>query len=131
MPIDSASRTKFRHEIINWGTSNSSKERAGGRKDYGAVRYFMFAALLAKTDIDWLALDKGELPVSRAAGLLLKKMEEYGNFGLQYLHEKLMDSPELFRREAAFFDIFNEIHQELHKDETKEEVETALEPDPL
>jgi hypothetical protein len=131
LPIDKDELTKFRHEIKFWGNVGGTKGRAGNRKDYGLIREFMFAALLARTDIDFIALEKGEIPVSEAASKLLRKMEEYGNYGLQYLYEETLDRPELFRREAGFFDIFDEIHRKYHPETIPSEAESELTPDDL
>lgn len=43
--------------LVFWGTAEARK----GRKAYPALRSYIFMALVAKTDVDWIALDKGEI----------------------------------------------------------------------
>ena len=62
----------------------------------------MFAALIAKTDIDFIALDKGEMPIKKAVDSLMQTMEEYINWGLDYISEKMEDNPNYFFKETAF-----------------------------
>ena len=45
----------------------------------------MFAALIARTDVDLIALDKGEIKPSKVVDQLIAKMEEYANFGFDYI----------------------------------------------
>ena len=54
---DKAKRKDFGWAIENWGTA----EARGGRKQYGQIREYMFMALVARTEIDWIALDKAIL----------------------------------------------------------------------
>lgn len=54
---DKAKIKSFGQPIQYWG----NQENRLGRKSYGEIRQFMFAALVAKTDIDLIALDKDEI----------------------------------------------------------------------
>ena len=40
------------------------------------------------TDIDLIALDKGEISVKKIVDQLMDKMEQYANFGFSYMQEK-------------------------------------------
>lgn len=40
------------------------------------------------TDIDLIALDKGEISVKKVVDQLMDKMEQYANFGFSYMQEK-------------------------------------------
>ena len=51
----------------------------------------MFAALVAKTDIDLIALDKGDIKPSKIVDQLMDTMEQYANFGFDFIKEKLED----------------------------------------
>lgn len=96
-------RKKFGWPIRNWGNVEARK----GRKSYHELTLFMFVALVARTDIDFIALDKGEISVRKAVDALIQKMEEYANYGFHYmLHEKLEVNPNYFYRNSAFLDIF-------------------------
>ena len=63
-------------------------------------------ALLARTDVDYIALDKGELQVQRAVADLKKKMEEYANYGFDYIHEKLEEDSNWLSRGSSLLDTF-------------------------
>ena len=77
-----------------------------GRVSYGRIREYIFAALIARTDIDFIALDKGEITVRKVVDMLIEKMEEYANFGFAYINEKMEDNPEYFFKESAFIRLF-------------------------
>ena len=78
----------------------------------------MFAALIARTDIDFLALDKGELTSRKVVDQLMDKMEQYANFGFTYIAEKMEDDPNYFFKETAFLHLFLSF---LKKDEEQDE----------
>lgn len=97
--INDASKLKpFGYPIVNWGTG----EARLGRSQYPRLREYMFAALIAKTDVDLIALDKGEINPSKVVDQLIDKMEEYANFGFSYIKEKLEDDPNYFFGDTAF-----------------------------
>lgn len=50
---------------------------------------YMFAALIAPTDIDFIALDKGDISPSTVVDKLIHKMEEYANFGFDYIQQRM------------------------------------------
>lgn len=54
---DKAKKKSFGQAIQYWG----NQENRFGRSSYGQIRYYIFAALIARTDIDLIALDKGEI----------------------------------------------------------------------
>lgn len=85
-----------------WGNLDSKKFR----KAYPGLRSYIFIALVAKTDIDWIALDKGDIKVSSVVTNLVETMEEYANYGFSVMEEKLKDDPGYFFSHRAFLDIF-------------------------
>lgn len=85
-----------------WGNLDSKKFR----KAYSKLRTYIFVALVAKTDIDWIALDKGDIKVSSVAASLLETMEEYANYGFTVLEEKLNEDKGFFFSHRSFLDIF-------------------------
>lgn len=96
-------RKKFGWAIRNWGNVGDRK----GRRNYHELTKYMFVALVAKADIDFIALEKGEITARKAVDILVQKMEEYANYGFNYmLHEKLEVNPGYFYRNSAFLDIF-------------------------
>lgn len=97
-----AKRKKFGWAIANWGT----QEARLGRRQYPMLRQYMFAALIARTDIDFIALDRGQLTLRKAVDALVEKMEEYANFGFDYIQEKMEGDPNCFFSEMAFLNLF-------------------------
>ena len=92
--------------IQYWGNIDSKK----GRKAYPKIREYMFISLVARTpDIDWIALDKGLRIVNETANVLMMTMEEYINYGLSVLAEKLQQDEGYFFSKNSFLDIFKNI----------------------
>ncbi len=99
---DTQKRKTFGQPIQYWGNLDSVK----GRKAYPKLREYIFTALVARTDIDFIALEKGEITTNKAVDMLMRTMEEYANFGFHFMEDKLMDDPNYFFRETAFLEIF-------------------------
>ena len=101
--IEDASKVKqFGWAISNWGT----QENRLGRTQYPRLREYMFAALVAKTDVDLIALDKGDVKPSKIVDQLMDTMEQYANFGFDFIKEKLEDDPNYFFKDTAFLRVF-------------------------
>ena len=66
----------------------------------------MFAALVARTDVDLIALDKGEISSKKVVDMLIDKMEQYANFGFSFIAEKMEEDPNYFFKETAFLHLF-------------------------
>lgn len=62
-------------------------------------------ALLAKTDIDLIALEKGELEEDEAVKSLIQTMESYTNGGLILIKEKLEENPNYFLQPTSFLNM--------------------------
>jgi hypothetical protein len=92
------SKTDFSHEIQNWG----SKKTISLRKDFTNLQEYIFIALIAKTDIDLVGLEKGDLDEDLAVKLLIKTMEAYTNGGLILIKEKFEDNPNFFLQNTSF-----------------------------
>ena len=105
------------HPIQYWGNVDPKK----GRKAYPKLREYIFIALVARTpEIDWIALDKGQRTVSETVNMLMITMEEYINYGLTVLSEKLKEDEGYFYNKNSFLDIFKELtrpKQEMEEDE--------------
>lgn len=99
---DSTKRKGFGHAIENWGNI----EKRLGRTPYPKIRDYIFAALVARSDIDFIALDKGDLSLRKAVDKLIQTMEEYANYGFHFIKEKGEDIPNFFYKEDAFLGIF-------------------------
>jgi hypothetical protein len=93
-------KTDFSHHIQFWG----SKSRMD-RKDFTHIQEYIFSALLAKTDIDIIALEKGEISEDDAVKQLIQTMESYTNGGLTLIREKIEDNPNYFLQPTAFLNM--------------------------
>ena len=123
LPLEGETK-KFGQAIRYWG----NQENRRNRKSYHDITKFIFVALVARTEIDWIALDKEETTVRKAVDALVHKMEEYANFGYYYmLHEKLEINPNYFYRNTGFLDIFTSFI----KADAAETIEDDDEPDSL
>lgn len=85
-----------------WGNLDSKKFRHA----YPALRSYIFIALIAKTEIDWIALDKGDIKVSSVVAKLIETMEEYANYGFSVMEDKLQEDKGYFFSHRSFLDIF-------------------------
>ena len=119
---DSSKRKVLGQPIKYWGNLDSKP----GRQAYPNIRKYIFAALIARTDIDFIALDKGEMPVRKAVDSLMQTMEEYINWGLDYISEKMEDNPNYFFKETAFLRQFLDL---LTKDTVSQKVDQEAEGD--
>ena len=99
---DTQKRKPFGQPIQYWGNI----EQRGTRKSYPKLREYIFTALVARTDIDFIALEKGEMTSRKAVDMLMQTMEEYANWGFHFMEDKLTDDPNYFYRETAFLEVF-------------------------
>ena len=113
---DSAKRKTLGQPIQYWGNITSGTIR----KAYPKIRDYMFIALVAKTDIDFIALDKEEITSRKAVDMLMDTMEEYINWGLDYIEDKLLSDPSYFFRPMAFLDVFLTLDSDKQNDSTDE-----------
>lgn len=105
-----------------WGNLDSKKFRHA----YPALRSYMFIALVAKTDIDWIALDKGDIKVSTVVAKLIETMEGYANYGFSVMEDKLREDKGYFFSHRSFLDIFLQLTTKksitVDSDDTPEEL---------
>ena len=102
-----------------WGNLDSKKFR----KAYPNLRSYIFIALVAKTDVDWIALDKGTIDANAVVSALIKTMEEYANYGFSIMEEKLQEDKGYFFSNRAFLDIFLQLTDKSVKQIDEEGVE--------
>ncbi len=95
-----------------WGNLDSKKFR----KAYPNLRSYIFIALVAKTDIDWIALDKGVIEPGAVVTALVNTMEEYANYGFSVMEEKLNENKGYFFSNRAFLDMFLQLTDKTAKD---------------
>ena len=120
VPIDQYADIKDLGQPIQfWGNIDSKK----GRKAYPRLRDYIFIALVARTpEIDWIKLDKGEWTINETVSLLLNTMEEYINYGLSVMAEKLKEDEGYFYNKNSFIDLFKELtHPEQSLSQSEED----------
>lgn len=80
-----------------------------GRKDIRDLRDIIFAALIAKSDINLLELENyEEIEVTRFITDLKNDFEGYANYGLLLIKEKYEEDKGFFLDRYAFFNILSE-----------------------
>ena len=121
LPLSDDTRD-LRWPLQNWG----NVEARGLRKAYPALRSYMFIALVAKTDIDWIALDKGDIEPSSVVSNLIKTMEEYVNYGFSVMEEKLKADPAYFFSNRSFLDLFLQLTDKSVKDTDEDEAPESI-----
>lgn len=99
---DTSKRKVLGQPIKFWGNLDSKP----GRLSYSNIRKYIFAALVARSDVDYIALDKGEITNRKAVDILMTTMEEYINWGLDFMSEKMEDNPNYFFKDTAFLRVF-------------------------
>lgn len=110
---DKACVKTYGQPIQYWG----NLEERLGRTAYAEIREYIFAALVAKTDIDLLALDRGEISPRAVVDQLMDKMEQYANFGFSYMCEKMEDDQNYFFQEMSFLNLFMSFLKKDKKDD--------------
>ncbi len=90
----------FRYHIHLWGNKSDP-----GRSDFSSIQENIFIALIAKAELDLIALDKEELSVENAVKILSQTMEAYVNGGLTLINEKLEDNSNFFLQPTAFLNL--------------------------
>jgi hypothetical protein len=97
-------KVNFGQAIKFWGNKSSPI-----RKDFSHLQNFIFAALIAKTEFDFLALERGDLDPSDVIKKLMVTLEGFTNGGLTLIEEKMSESPNFFLLSPAFLDMIVEI----------------------
>ena len=91
----------FSHHIQHWG----SKTTISTRKDFTILQEYMFISVVAKTDLDILALEKGEIDEDEAVRALIRTMESYTNGGLILIKEKMEENSNYFLQATSFLNM--------------------------
>lgn len=115
---DKGKRKVLGQALQYWGNQESRKFR----KSYGKMREYIFMALIARSEVDYIELDKGKLTPRKAVDALIETMEEYANYGFYYMEDKLIDNPDYFYRNSSFLDLFLSFSND--KEEEEEDVES-------
>lgn len=117
---DNSKRKGLGQPLQYWG----NQETRRFRKSYGKLRDYIFVALIARSDIDFIFLDKGKMTPRKAVDIMIKTMEEYANYGFYYMEDKLIDNPDYFFRNSSFLDLFLSFSDNSENIEEDEDVES-------
>jgi len=93
-------KVDFSHHIQFWGSKSNIT-----RKDFTILQEYIFMALVAKTDIDFIALEKGELSEEDIIRMLITTMESFTNGGLILIREKIEENPNYFLQNTSFLNL--------------------------
>lgn len=99
---DASKRKGFGQPIMYWGNLETRKERQA----YNDLTQYIFAALISRTDLDLLDVDKGIITPRVAVDKLITTMEEYANYGFVFMQDKLDENSNYFYNNEAFLNIF-------------------------
>jgi hypothetical protein len=101
IPIpENEKRVDFSHHIQYWGSKSTSI-----RKDFTILQEYIFMAVVAKTDVNLIDLDKGELTEEDAVKMLIATMESFTNGGLTLIREKIEQNPNYFFNNTSFLNM--------------------------
>jgi hypothetical protein len=114
---DGEKKVDFSHQIEHWGRKSTSLYR----KDFTNLQQNMFIALIAKTEIDIIALEKGEIKEEEIVKELYHTMESYTNGGLILIKEKIEENPNFFLQPTSFLNMI--LDSKLGKEKRKKKVD--------
>lgn len=102
IPIpETSKKVDFSHAIQHWGSKGNRLDR----KDFTILQEFIFAALIAKSNVNLVTLEKGEVTVEEVVKDLIHIMESYTNGGLTLIREKLEENSNLFLQPTSFLNM--------------------------
>ena len=94
----SKKENSYGHKIEFWGNKAGKKFR----KDFSILQKYIFVALVSKTDVDFLALEKGDISIDSVVSSLMETMEQYANGGINLIREKFEDNESFFFTPTGF-----------------------------
>lgn len=103
-------KRNFRMEVFRWGHVGEA-----GRKKYDEIQDYIFAALIAKSDIDLISLDKGRMDVEEVVSILMTTLNEYANTGFYEIAARIEKAEDYFLVYNNFFEFFKEYCPEIDK----------------
>ena len=116
---DTDKKTDFSHHIQHWG----SKTTISTRNDFTNLQENIYLSLIAKTDVDFIALEKGEIKEDEVVKSLIQTMESYTNGGLILIKEKIEENPNYFLQPTSFLNLI--LDSKLGKTKKKNQKEDA------
>lgn len=104
----SGNTLKFRMAISSWGR----KKNEIGRKSYTILQKYIFTALVAKTNIDFIRLDKGEINANDVCKDLMTTLNEYANTGFYIIRDEMKRNPNAFFESTGLLSLVQKISQQ-------------------
>lgn len=95
---DKEKKTDFSHHIQHWG----SKTTISIRNDFTHLQENIYISLIAKAEVDLIALEKGTINDEEVVKVLIETMESYTNGGLILIKEKIDENPNYFLQAPSF-----------------------------
>ncbi len=114
LTTDSSKRKILGQPIMYWGNQENRKDR----KSYNKIVDYIFVSLVARTEINFMDLEKGTITARSVIDQLIDTMEQYANYGFAYMLEKLDEAPGYFYNNEAFLAIFTSFIPQ-NEEETK------------
>lgn len=101
---DGENRVGFSNYIKDWGSKNGR----GKRNDFIEIQEFMFVALVAETEFNFIDLEKGIITEDDVVKELMHTLESYTNGGLILIKEKREDNPNYFTKQPSFLNFITQ-----------------------
>ena len=83
----------FSMEVFRLGDVN---DRNTGRKKYTEIQQNIFAALIAKTDLNLVEYDRGNITADEAVSKLMTTLNEYAYAGFYAINDKMSQQEDYF-----------------------------------
>lgn len=107
MPLKEGGKKKnFSYHIEGWG-----KSKGVDRADFSELRYFIFMAVVAKSNLDLIGLEKDDCDERAIKKEMQTTLEEYTNSGLYIIADILDDNREAFLDPSSFLREIQEIKE--------------------
>ncbi len=120
----------FGQPVQYWGNLESRGERSG----YPRLREYIFAAAVARTDFDLLAIERGDTPLSKGISAMILTMDEYANYGLHLMKDYLEEDRHYFSGNTAMLNLFLPLFEKMNAGYVHDDVadgDDDPDPEPL
>lgn len=101
---ESIQKVNFNHAIENWGRKGNRLLR----KDFSILQEFIFSSLIAKSEIDFIALEKNEIDLEKVVKDLIVTFESYTNGGLLIIKKNYDHNPSTVLKSTFLLDLILE-----------------------